>query len=103
MNQTSAKAANYIIAGLAVLGMVFCWLQHFQSKQTLSNLLIPQSLSYMYFRPAILFTVIFGLIILLQGVSIYFRKAHGIAAVFGLAVFFVAGICYPYTVSWFMS
>jgi hypothetical protein len=45
MQQTSGKIANYIVAGLALLGIVFCWAQHFQATQALNNPLIPQSLS----------------------------------------------------------
>ena len=103
MTQTSVKTANYIVAGLAFLGIVFCWLQHFQAQQTLNNPLIPQSFSDVYYKPALLYTGVFGVIIVLQSVSIYFKKAHGVAAVFGLALLVGTGICYPFTINWFLS
>jgi hypothetical protein len=103
MTQTSAKTANYIVAALAVLGIAFCWAQHFQAKQSFSNPLIPQSLSGIYYKPAILFTVLFTLVIVLQSVSIYFKKAHGVAAVFGLALLVGTSMCYPFIINWFLS
>ncbi|MFP9099007.1 hypothetical protein ACLI09_08130 [Flavobacterium sp. RHBU_24] len=102
MSQTSAKTANYIVAGLAVLGIVFCWVQHFQAKQTLRNPLIPQSISELYFKPALLFTVLYSVIAIIQLLSARYKKGQTVAAVLGCVLLVAARICYPYAVSWFM-
>jgi len=103
MTQTSSKTANYIVAGLAVLGMAFCWAQHFQAKQALSNPLIPQSLSDIYYKPALLFTVVYAAVAILQLLSIRYKQAQIAAATIGGVLIVAARICYPYSVSWFMG
>ena len=99
----SLRAFNYTVAFLAVLGIAACWAEHWQAKQTLSSPLIPQSFSDLYFKPALLFTVLFLIIALLQALSIYFKKSYLVSAITGLVLLIAAGICYPHVVSWFIT
>ena len=101
MQVKDSKAANYIITGFALAGIVLCWLQHWQEKHAVRNPLIPQSLSDIYLKPAILFTVVFSFVILLQFLSLNFKKGQTASAVFGAVVVVAAIIVYPYTVGWF--
>lgn len=95
------KSVNYSVGALAVLGIIACWMQHWQAKYTY-NPLIPQSLLDVYFKPALLFTVIFALVLLLQAVSIYYKKANATAAIAGLVILVGSGLVYPFVASWLL-
>jgi len=103
MQVKDSKVANYGIIGLAALGILLCWLQHWQAKSAVYNPLIPQSISDIYYKPAILFTLIFSFIILLQWLTLYLKKGRAVSAVFGAIVLVGALISYPYSIGWFLN
>lgn len=96
------KAANYIVIGLSVLFIVYCWTKHWQMKHQTLNPLIPKSLSDIYYKPALLFTGVFSVIVALQLMGLYSKKWQSFSAIFGAMAVVVAWIVYPYVISWFL-
>ena len=96
------KTANYIVMALAVLAIAYIWVQRWQSRLTLTNPLIPARLSDIHYKPALLFTLLFAVIVLLQCSSLYFKKGYYATAALGV-LFVIGGLLfYPFAVTLFL-
>ncbi|KOS08010.1 hypothetical protein AM493_19600 [Flavobacterium akiainvivens] len=99
----SLRVVNYIVVCLAVLGVLFCWVQYLEAKRLLSNPLIPQGLMAIHFKRMVLFTALFLVVAMLQLLAVYFRKGRLVAAVFGIIVIAAAVVFYPLVIGWFLE
>lgn len=97
----SSVILNYCVVCISVLGVLLSWVTYLDFKKHL-NPLIPSSLADAYFKPAVLYTVVYAIVVVLQLVSIRYKRAQTAVAVFGAVVIVAGGLFYDVTVGWFL-
>jgi hypothetical protein len=97
----SLMILNYSVVCLSVLGVLFGWIEYLDFKNNL-NPLIPASLAEAYYKPAVLYTAVFAVVIVLQLLSIRYKKAQTAAVVAGGVAVIAAGVFHSWLVGWFL-
>lgn len=94
MKGSAINTANYVVAAIALLALLKNWLQYWQAKATLANPLIPESLRDFHYKPALLFTGIYAVVIVMQLLGVYWGRHQRLLAILGAIVLIAGSLSY---------